>query len=76
MLSGFRPQILAASCSLEWWDLDAALGDRDKSAGFRISLRNHIKRLELAEQRSHEGKVRAWQLMASATVGIFVGECI
>jgi hypothetical protein len=58
-----KPNNLESVSLTELRDLDVALGDRDGSASFRIALRNRIDELEAADQRSHEGKVRAWQLV-------------
>ena len=52
---------------------DEFLGARDLNKGFRIALKNKIKDLELNESRTHESKVRAWQLVTTLIVGLTVG---
>lgn len=56
--------------------VDEMLGDRDINSGFRLALRNRIKDLETAgqrsEQRSHESKVRAWTFVVGIVTGLVI----
>jgi len=55
---------------------DEMLGDRDISAGFRLAMQNRIKDLENAEakteQRKHESKIRAWNLVTGILIGLVI----
>jgi len=53
-------------------DADAMLADRDLNAGFRIALRNRIGDLEKGDDRKHESKVRAWNLVTGIVIGLVV----
>ena len=49
------------------------LGQRDTNAGFRLAMQDRIKDLELINQRQHESKIRAWNLVVGLLVGILIG---
>ena len=55
---------------------DEMLGNRDTDAGFRLAMRNRIKELENAEskqeQREHESKIRAWNLVTGILIGLVI----
>ena len=53
-------------------DADAMLGDRDLNAGYRIALRNRIAVLDKGEDRQHESKVRAWNLVTGIIIGLVI----
>ena len=53
-------------------DADAMLGDRDLNAGYRIAMRNRISDLDKVEARSHESKVRAWNLVTGILIGLVI----
>lgn len=53
-------------------DADAMLGDRDLNAGYRIAMRNRIAELERDESRSHESKIRAWNLITGILIGLVI----
>ena len=52
---------------------DEQLGQRDVGSDFRIAIGNQIKELELHEQRNHESKIRAWNLVSGFIIGVAVG---
>ncbi len=53
-------------------DADAMLGNQDLNAGFRIALHNRIADLEKGEDRRHESKVRAWNLVTGIIIGLVI----
>ena len=57
-------------------DTDQMLGDRDLNAGFRLALRDRIKTLEqnvsTQEQREHESKIRALNLVTGIIIGLVI----
>ena len=53
-------------------DADAMLADRDLNAGFRIALRNRIADLEKGDDRKHESKVRALNLVTGIIIGLLI----
>jgi len=57
---------------LELRDADAMLVDRDLNAGFRIALQNRIAALEKNDDRKHESKVRAWNLVTGIIIGLLI----
>lgn len=48
------------------------LGQRDVNAGFRLAMQDRIKDLELIDQRRHESKLRAWNLVVGIIGGILI----
>ena len=64
-------QIKSYSLS-ELRDTDAMLADRDLNAGFRIALQNRIGDLEKGDDRKHESKVRALNLVTGIIIGLVV----
>lgn len=52
------------------------LGERDLNAGFRLALRDRIKTLEqntsTKEQREHESKIRALNLVTGIVIGLII----
>lgn len=61
---------------IELRQTDEMLGNRDISAGFRLALQNRIKELEgietKTEQRRHESKIRAWNLVTGILIGLVI----
>jgi len=53
--------------------VDEMLGDRDINAGFRIALRNQIKRLEEKGQRLFESKIRAIYIIIGIAIAVVSG---
>lgn len=57
-------------------DTDEMIGNRDLNEGYRIALRNRISELEqnatITEQRSHESKIRAWNLITGIIIGLVI----
>ena len=51
---------------------DEQLGQRDVGAGFRIAMQNRITDLQAAEQRGHESKIRAWNLVTGIIIGLVI----
>ena len=51
---------------------DEMLGNRDINAGFRLAMQNRIKELEINEQRQHESKIRAWNLVTGVLIGLVI----
>jgi len=55
---------------------DEMLGNRDTESGFRIAIRNRINQLEneesISEQRSHESKIRIWNLITGILIGLVI----
>ncbi len=51
---------------------DEQLGQRDVGAGFRIAMQNRITELQAAEQRMHESKIRAWNLVTGIIIGLVI----
>jgi hypothetical protein len=52
------------------------LGDRDKKTGWRIALTDKIAELEKAdeksEERKHQSKIRAWQLIVGILIALLI----
>jgi hypothetical protein len=51
---------------------DEQLGQRDVGADFRIAMQNRIAHLQLIEQRQHESKIRAWNLVTGIIIGLAI----
>ena len=61
---------------IELRQADEMLGNRDINAGFRLAMQNRIKELESqenkTEQRQHESKIRAWNLVKGILIGLVI----
>jgi hypothetical protein len=55
---------------------DEMMGNRDIYAGFRLAMQNRIKEIESSEskieQRQHESKIRAWNLVTGILIGLVI----
>lgn len=53
-------------------DVIAMLGPSDLNAGYRIAVQNRIGELDQQEQRKHESKIRAWNLVVGIIAGLAI----
>ena len=61
---------------IELRQADEMLGKSDISSGFRLSMQNKVRELESSEskkeQRQHESKIRAWNLVTGILIGLVI----
>lgn len=51
---------------------DEQLGNRDVGADFRLAMQNRIKDIEQREQKKHESKIRALNVVVVIIVGLVI----
>ena len=57
---------------LELRSTDEQLGNKDVNSGWRLAIQNRINDSQQKEQRKHESKIRAWQVIVSILVALLI----
>ena len=51
---------------------DQQLGNRDENTNFRLAIQNRIADLQQKDQRKHESRIRAWQVVVGIIVALAI----
>ena len=55
---------------------DQQLGNKDENANFRLAIQNRIADLHRTNQRKHESRIRAWQIIVRIIVSLVIAGLI